>query len=128
MKPYHYLLSWILTLFVGIVFNLLLLSGNIEGAFGNTLGAALFSLPFIILFCVGMWGFLRTKPDRITLHLITFMLHVLGTFITWSLLTAIFGDMLPYEFDILIGSYFVIDSVFFHVFIQLKSEKDTIDS
>ncbi|PWL31564.1 MAG: hypothetical protein DCO96_05015 [Fluviicola sp. XM-24bin1] len=126
MKAYHYLLSWLLTLVVGMVFNIVLLEGNTEDAFAYTVLAAIFSLPFILLFSGVMWGFLRSKPEKMTVHLITFMLHLLGAVLTFSALMVVFGDLLPDEFETLIAMYFLVDSIFFHLFIYLKHDRTVV--
>lgn len=84
--------------------------------------SAVLSAPFIIIFSILMSLYLKKKPSTSDLHVRTFALHAAGSFLTVLVLVLLNGGF-PFELYAAICGYFVIDSLFFHTFIQLRNEE-----
>ena len=117
LKTYHFFISWILTLLVG------LLVGSFAGigiGLITTVIAGLSSLPFLVLFLLLQRAYLKTSPTKSQLHTRTFLMHFIGAFLVFSGYV-VFGVDLNDEALPLLGvmlGYFAVDSIFFHAFIQ----------
>lgn len=111
-----------MTLFVGGIFGSMI-GGEPSIGFAFTLVAGVCSAPFIVIFSIIMFIYLKKKPTKSELHIRTFFLHILGSCITVALLVLMVGEEIPGELFLAIFGYFVIDSLFFHAFIQMKHEQ-----
>lgn len=129
LKTYHFLLCWVYTILIGILIGALfdpILSGLIA------LVALICSLPFIILFLIGIHSYMKGNRTKTELHRFVFFLHLTGAILTLLVLSFEINKL---EFLIpLIATYFIIDSAFFHFTIERRysitpSDKSrTIDS
>lgn len=117
MKVGFYILSWFITLFVGLIIAGAL--GGPELGLAFTAVAAALSAPFIIIFCVVMFIYIRKKPSRTNLHLSTFGLHATGSALT-ALAISLVEPGLPIGLYLAIFGYFAIDSLLFHYFVHTK--------
>lgn len=136
MKVYHYIFSWLITLFTGVIIGAVY-SGEPQFSLGFAFVAAACSAPFIIIFCIMMFLYLKKKPSISQLHSRTFLLHFIGSVLTVGIPSVIIYDPLPIELYIAIFGYFVVDSICFHAFIhsfhkieegQRFVENDILDS
>jgi len=118
MKAGYYFLSWLMTLFVGLIVAAGF-GGELSIGFAFTAVAGVLSAPFIIIFCVVMYIYLRKKPSRTKLHSMTFLLHSVGSILTVLAIT-MYEPGLPPELFLAIFGYFAVDSAFFHYFVHSK--------
>ena len=137
LKAYHFIICWLLTLLIGIVFTAPFFGGF---AILTAVIAGLASLPFIIIFTIIMAAIIRKKPSKQSLHLYTLIAHLTGSVLVFA------GFWLFGEIRVLgdagalagvMGCYFAVDSALFHLFItrryhsQVDSRaymKDILDS
>lgn len=136
MKVYHYLSSWLITLFIGVIIGATFF-GDPQLSFGFGVIAAACSAPFMLIFCILMFTFLKKKPSVSELHSRTFLLHVIGSVLTVGIPSVIINEVLPAELYLAIFGYFVVDSICFHAFIhafhkteenRMLLENDILDS
>jgi len=130
MKFYFYIFSWLITLFIGLLLGILFFADFRMPLIFTTI-AAIVSAPFIAIFCLMMFVYLKTQPSTSQLHLRTFAVHLVGTMLTAAILTLIYGQPLPGLLYLAIFAYFIIDSILFHIYISAKheiSQEKTIDS
>ncbi|GAB5417281.1 MAG: hypothetical protein Crog4KO_28630 [Crocinitomicaceae bacterium] len=136
MKVYFYIFSWLITLVVGIIVGAPI-TNEVELSFAFAAVAAVLSAPFMAIFCIVMFIYLKKKPSKTQLHLRTLLLHAIGSILTVLLFTLATNEILPTELYLAIFGYFLIDSICFHSFIQArhtnveeikKSSEDILDS
>lgn len=118
MRGFYYVLCWLVTLFIGLVI-VTAISGEARFGMAFTLIAGGLSLPFILIFWSVMYGIIKKKPTRNDLHKWTFFLHVAGSLFTYIALI-IFDTEFAFPLAGIMAGYFALDSILFHVFIQLK--------
>lgn len=122
MKAGFFILSWLMTLFIGALFGSVI-SGEVNLGFAFSVVAAVCSTPFIILFSILMHHYIKRNPSKRELHVRTLFLHILGSCFTITALAVIIGEHFPMELLLATFGYFVIDSLFFHAFNQIKHEE-----
>lgn len=78
------------------------------------------SAPFIVIFSIVMMLYLKKQPSKRAVHLRTLTLHLSGSILTTVLLTLAIDEVLPFPIYAGILAYFIVDSILFHSFIELK--------
>lgn len=122
MKASFYIACWFMTLFVGAIFASVI-GSDVYLGFLFSVVAGFCSAPFIILFSIAMHYYIRKNPSKKELHLRTLIVHIVGSCLTVAVLIFMLGEF-PGELFLAIVGYFLIDSLFFHAFIQAKYEEN----
>ncbi|MFZ9029592.1 MAG: hypothetical protein ACO2Z9_11290 [Crocinitomicaceae bacterium] len=115
LKTIHFFLCWVYTIISGVVI----------GAFFNPILSVLVaavavvcSLPFIIIFLLGVQYYMKGIRTKSELHRFVFFLHLIGAIVTLLFLSFEIREL---DFLIpLIAVYFIIDSIFFHSAIERR--------
>lgn len=119
LKVYHFFISWIFTLLVGLLVGCII---DVSVGLITTVLAALSSLPFILLFLLLQYFYLKKLPSKSQLHARTFLMHFIGSvlvFLGFIVAERHLGDDAFALLGVMLA-YFVVDSIFFHAFIQTK--------
>ncbi len=119
MKPFFYIVSWLISLFLGMIFSGIYTGEPMFGIL-YALVSLVVSAPFITIFSIVMMLYLKKQPSTRALHLRTFTLHLSGSILTVVLLTLMVNEIIPFAIYGGILAYFVVDSILFHSFIELK--------
>ncbi len=122
MKVYFYIFSWLITLVAGIILSAPI-TNEVEIAFAFAAVAAVLSAPFMAIFCIMMFIYLKKKPTKNQLHLRTFLLHAIGSIATVFVLMLALNEILSTELYLAIFGYFVVDSICFHSFIHVRHKE-----
>lgn len=125
LKAYHFVLSWLATLFIGIMVGYVF----IEPGFSIlvALVAAACSLPFIVIFAIIVHGILKKDYPKLQVHMLIFGIHFVGSLLTFFTLIA-FGTVGTEQGWLLLimSGYFALDSIFFHIIIQTMYKEEHV--
>lgn len=137
LRWHHFLTSWFLCLLTGLLIGAIIGIGSSTGADGMGIsllvnGIAMFlSAPFIILFSLAIHFIVLRKPrTRLNIHLIVFAMHVIGSLLVFGALLFFANSEVQGnsgELILLMGGYFTIDSIYFHLFIQKKANQQVTE-
>lgn len=133
LRWYHFLASWVLCLTTGIVLQSIFMMGLGSGpdslalALLTALIALMISSPFIVVFCLIIhFNVLKKERTRKQIHRLVFMWHSIGSVLVFLGLAVFANSEMKNGADeillIMLG-YFVIDSIYFAVFINRNTRK-----
>lgn len=117
LKAFHFVLSWLGTLFIGLVIGAVFFNPSISLL--TTAVAAICSLPFISVFALLMHRILKNDFSKAQVHMLTFGMHFIGSLLVFFVIITL-GTVGSEQGALLLlmAGYFLLDSIFFHIIIQ----------